>query len=553
MLAKRSVAGVLMLVVVLGGASVAAAQKQPLVLQGGTLVDGTGREPIANAVVIMEGSQIKAVGTAGQVAIPPGARSLDLSGKTILPGLIDCHIHLRDWMPQMFLHYGVTTVYDTNNQVDWILAQKEALQRGKIKGPRLFVTGMAIAGPHDASNDTNYPVQTPQEAAAVVKSLVGQGADMIKTQDTLTRELLKGLVDEANQLGVPVVGHSENIRWATLAGFKFMEHTLTLTRAILEVQAPEKLKEMDEKKIAYPEYMMDTKYFDPLIQLMVQHGVYINPTFTANLRISNPLAKEWTTMAEQITKDPNLAFVPADAKESWIRRPGRAGDPAQLADGFKKVQEFTRKYVEAGGKAVAGSDSGYMPGLGVHFEMQSLVAAGVPPMKAIQSATLWAAQLGNQDKDLGTVEPGKLADITVIEGNPLQEITATRNVRLVIQNGEIIDTAYDSKFINPLPRPVNEQKGPDMGPDLSTVAPRAARQGSGAVRLELTGEKFTPKSVVRFDTTDLQTRFVSDSKLTAVIDSDSLKSVGTYGLTVVNPGSGGGTSNVVYFIVNFRY
>src|SRR5262249_39090446 len=160
---------------------------------------------------------------------------------------------------------------------------------------------------------------------------------------------------------------------------------------------------------------------------------------------------------------------------------------------------------------VAGSDSGYMPGLGVHFEMQSLVAAGVPPMKAIQGATLWAAQLGNQEKDLGTVEAGKLADITVIEGNPLQDITATRNVRLVIQNGAVIDTAYDPKFVNPVPRPVNEQKGPDMGPDLGTVAPRMARQGGAAITLNLKGEKFTPKSTVRLDTTDLQTRFVSDT------------------------------------------
>ena len=524
-----------------------------LVLEGGTLIDGTGHDPIPHSRVVIQGSRITAVGSMDQVPIPPGAKFIYTDGKTILPGLIDCHIHLREWMPPMFLHYGVTTVFDTNNQVDWILLQKEMLQHGKIKGPRLFATGMAIAGPKDKSDDTNYPVKNPEEAAAIVKRLVSQGVDMIKTQDSLSRELLKSVQDEANQLGVPAVGHTENIRWATLEGFKFMEHTITLTRAILEEQDPEKLKEMDEKKIAYPEYMMNTKYFDPLIQLMVQYGVYINPTFTANLRISNPLAKEWTTVAQQISQDPGLAFVPEDAKQSWIRRPGRGGDPAQLADGFKKVQEFTRKYVEAGGKAVAGSDSGYMPGLGVHFEMQSLVAAGVPPMKAIQGATLWAAQLGNQEKNLGTVEVGKLADITVIEGDPLQDITATRNVRMVIQNGTVIDTTYDPKFVNPVPRPVNEQKGPEMGPNLTTVSPRVVRSGASAVFLELTGEKFTPKSVVRFDTTELQTHFVSDSQLTAVIDPALLSKVGTYGITVINPGSAGDTSNVVYFMVNFRY
>jgi imidazolonepropionase-like amidohydrolase len=545
---KRRFASFLLLTLALCCSLPAKGQNPPLVIVGGTLIDGTGRTPIDNAVVVVEGSKIKTVGAKERVAIPPDAKVIDVSGKTILPGFIDCHIHLRDWMPQMFLHYGVTTVADTNNQTDWSLIQREMLQQGRIKGPRLFVTGAAVAGPHDAPNDTNVPVDSPAAAKAYVKQLVARGVDAIKTQYSLTPELLKAVLEEAKSDGVPVVGHTENIRWATELGHKFMEHTDTLARAILEAESPAKLKEVEEKKIPFPESLMDTELFTPLIQLMVKNGVYINPTFAAYWRFSNPHEKEWTRIAAEIIKDPGLQFAPADAQEYWVTP--RGGRPSP--EGFRKVQEFTRKYVEAGGRIVAGSDSGYMPGLAMHFEMQSMVDAGVPPMKAIQSATAWAAELLGKGKDLGSIEAGKIADITVVEGNPLADITASQHVSLVIKEGRVVDTTYDPDFKNPIPRPVNEQRGPEQGPNLSAIAPRAVRQRESGVTLQISGEKFSSKSFLRFDTTDLPTQFVSASSLTARIDSRLLQEPGTYAITVVNPGSGGGTSNVVYFMVNFR-
>ena len=187
--------------------------------------------------------------------------------------------------------------------------------------------------------------------------------------------------------------------------------------------------------------------------------------------------------------------------------------------------------------------------------MQSLVDAGGTPMQAILAATKWAAELGHKEKDLGTVEPGKVADITVIEGNPLQDITAVRNVLLVVKDGEVVDTSYDPKFVNPIPRTAlnGQLQGPENGPELSGVTPGIAREGDRDVTLQVAGKKFTPQSVVRLDATELKTQFVSDSKLTAVIPSASLQKVGSYPVTVVNPGSGGGASNRRYFIVNFKY
>jgi imidazolonepropionase-like amidohydrolase len=444
----------------------ASGQSQTLVLQGGTLIDGTGKNPISDAVIVIEGSRIKAVGTKGRVSFPQNAQVINTEGKTILPGLIDSHIHLRDHMLPMFLRYGVTTVGDTNNYTDWTIAQREALKSGRIKGPRLFVSGTAAAGDtpeagppsqrkpfgayvHTSSDGSASPsvaLQTVEESRAYARSLLAKHVDMLKVDLDLTLDQLRAIIDEAKKAGVPVVGHSQNIRKAAEVGLKYMEHTDTLGRAILEqMGGAAKLKEGG----ANPERLMDTKLFDPLVQFMVKQGVYVNPTLFARWRTSTPRGQEWANAAAELIKDPGLAFVPAAVRTPWTRLPGRGADN----EGYMKTAEFLRKYAAAGGKIVAGTDAGFMPGLTLHYEMQMLADLGMPTMKVIQSATLWGAESIGQQKDLGSVEPGKLADIAVIEGNPLTDIAATKNIRMVIKDGKVLDTAYDPKFVNPIPRP----------------------------------------------------------------------------------------------------
>lgn len=179
-------------------------------------------------------------------------------------------------------------------------------------------------------------------------------------------------------------------------------------------------------------------------------GVYINPTLYLMWARGTERWREWTAAAAEVAKDPHLAFVPAEAKAAWVQEPGRA------RAGYANVGEFLRRYSEAGGKILAATDTGccaqIVPGLSLHYEMRMLTDMGIAPMKALQGATLWAAEVIGQQRDLGSIEPGKFADFTVIEGDPLADIGATRNVRMVIKGGDVMDTAYDPKWVNPVPR-----------------------------------------------------------------------------------------------------
>ena len=430
---------------VLGTYTASSAQDRILVLEGGTLIDGTGRSPIGNATVVVEGSRIRAVGASGQVPYPSTATVLRLEGRTILPGLIDGHVHLREYQLPMFLPYGVTTIADIHNDTAWSIAQREALKSGRIKGPRMFVSGARVTGPGGARTTDGSYVQNVEEARAYVRSLAKAGVDHIKVDLTITDEQLRAVIEEGNAAGLKVLGHTQNIRKAVEMGMKHMEHMDTMARALLE----------QEGKNPRPtgttaEASVDPKLFPPLIDYMVKQGVYINPTLVLSWAGGTERWRDQAALAAALVKDPNLAFIPAEVKATWVRPPGRA------RAGYANVAEFLKKYSDAGGKVLAATDTGcctqIIPGLSLHYEMQMLTDMGITPMKAILAATLWAAEVIGQNKDLGSIEAGKLADFTIIEGNPLADFGATKNVRMVIKGGEVMNTAYDPKWVNPIPR-----------------------------------------------------------------------------------------------------
>jgi len=535
------------------------AQNPVTVIDGATLIDGNGGAPVQNAVVVIEGSRIRAVGTRGTVTYPPQARVIKADGMTVLPGLIDAHIHSLDFFPQLFLHFGVTTVYDLSNPTDWILAQRDALRKGKIKGPRMFVTGEIIDGPdaaEDRRDEYRSHVNSPEEARTFARRLLKRGVDALKVYQNLTPDLLQPIVEEAHRAGTEAVGHSADAKDAILAGLKFIEHTTPIAHAT--IGDPETLKAMDAGRLRNPEADMNPALFPPLIDLMLKNGVYYNPTLTRVEINVLPKRNQWYAEAAQLLVQPEYRFIPAARRDVWLQtaKNTRADADPRAVEGLRKTQEFTRRYAQAGGRIIAGPDSGpssgpaNMAGLAMHVEMEALVDAGLTPMQALQSSTKWAADLLHQ-QDLGTIAPGKTADVILIDGDPLADIRATRKIRTVIMDGKIVDTTLDPAFQNPIPRPVAEYAMDSRDPEVETLTPQSAKQGGGDLQIQVTGHKFTPQSIVRLGTVDLPTKFVSESRLTAVVRSSLLKQAGTFAVTVTNPGPAGGVSKAGYLVVTY--
>ena len=444
------------IVAVLCGVSTVAAQEPVLVLQGGTLIDGTGRPPIADAVVVVQGDRIRAVGRRGQVVVPAGATVIQTNGRTILPGLVDMHLHLREWKVPMYLAYGVTTVGDIHNDTQWILAQRALLKSGVMKGPRLFVSGARVTGlggpkltnaAKETVEDPSY-VRDVAEARAYIRYLHALGVDHVKVDATITDEQLAAVIDEAWKFGMPVLGHLQNIDVAMSLGMKEMEHLPPFFRAEL-IREGKPLPKSGPQEGAELAGGVDIERFSPLIKKMVEQGVIVDVALYGTVQ---PML--WRTVGpevERLAKDPGLAFVPNEEKALWVKDPGQPGAA------YPTVASFMKQYGAAGGKILSSTDgnerSNIVPGLGLHVVMQGIANMGVPAMTVIQGATLWPAEALGIDKNYGSVEVGKVADFCIIEGDPLVNMSATRNIRMVIMDGKVMDTKYDPKWANPLPRP----------------------------------------------------------------------------------------------------
>ncbi|MBI2359391.1 MAG: amidohydrolase family protein [Deltaproteobacteria bacterium] len=207
----------------------------------------------------------------------------------------------------------------------------------------------------------------------------------------------------------------------------------------------------------------------------------------------------------------------------------------QMRDGFERLGGFVQQLVKAGGNVVTGTDApAVMPGLSLHREMEFLVDLGLSPMQAILAATKVGADYLGKIYELGTVEEGKLADLIIVNGDPLSDITHTRRVETVIKDGKVVDTTFHAGYSNPIPRPHSQEFYGFPPPKLEEVSPKVAREREKELTMVVKGKDFFPGSVVSFGGTTLPTVFVSQRELTATIPSHFLHA-GTIPVAVVNP------------------
>ena len=541
--------------------------EQGLVVQGGKLIDGTGRPPLDNAVIVIQSGRFQAVGRRGEVSIPAGAEIVDVHGRTVLPGFIDGHGHLEDFHGELYLHLGITTCASIELYQDgpWTLAQKQGTNLGKIRGPRIWMSGRAIGAVgtgHEAFGSRtfrdNIIVTTPEEVRKAVRQKKELGCDILKVNEFLAMDLVKVACDEAHSLGMPVAAHSWDVAGSVAAGVDAIEHIWSVGYSSIPYAparrklAEDRLGGVIDQELAGAYYQSEN--FDKVIGPMVEHQVAWTPTIAKWLRPLSPSAARFRERENQILNDPNAdlpAAVRAVTDNSYEKLLKRY-TPAQLEQakiGYEKANEFIRRFVQAGGILKEGSDPPRgMAALLMHQALAMDVEAGVSPLTAIQAATLNVARTFKKDKDYGSVEPGKVADLSIVEGDPLQDIWMTQNVTMVVMDGKVIDNGF-TKYKNPIPSFYSYQSLPL---DLE-ISPLFLIEGSGPTTMKVRGAGgMWPFHRVMLNGEPLPTSFVSRDELTATIPAEAIAKAGTYIVTLKCEGEAFPESHRAHLVVGFK-
>jgi len=540
-----------------------AQQSTALVIQGGVLIDGTGRTPLEDAVIVIEGDRIKSVGKRGDVAVPRNARVIDIKGKTILPGLIDGHCHLLDFMGEIYLHLGITTCPDiTQNDDEWTLAQRDGTNLGKIRGPRIWSTGARLVGPPPAwalRGERGYLIKTPEDAVAAVRKKKAAGIEIIKFNEYVAPEAIRAGAEEAHRLGLPVTCHCLDVFLAAEAGFAGVEHhwgpgmtSIADVKKRWEIHEQRMTRKINTADLSY---YYEPENFDSIVKAMVEKNVSWAPTIATWYRPLSPSVARFKERELSILDRKEAKYLPGVLREQALGQYERYAKfaPERLnkaREGYSKIEDLIRRFVKAGGILRAGSDpNNGLPGLGVHQEITMFVEAGLTPMQAIQSATINVAKAFHKDKDFGTIEAGKVADVIAVDGDPLKDSWTTQNVRLVVLSGKLVDHEFRANFKNPIPaiRPWRDT------PQQIEISPRAVTQGSAATTLKISTRRgFDRFHKATFAGKELDTRFVSASELEAVVPPELIKKVGSYPIVVVGQGDSASQSAPAYFIVSFK-
>jgi len=413
---------------------ISGSRAEKLALVGGTLIDGTGRAPVTDATVVIEKGRITAVGPSSQVKVPSGTTEIDARGKTILPGLWDMHAHFEqvEWGP-VYLAAGATTVRDVGNELEFITAVRDAIAGGHGLGPRLLLAGVVDgSGPLQLGVER---VDTPEQGRMWVRRYHEAGFQQIKIYSSVKLEVLKAVTAEVHRLGMTVTGHvPEGIDTfqAVEAGQDQINHVQYIA-AMMRGPLP-KNPTRAERLGATAAIDVNSERARKAIQFLVAHHTVVDPTLAIFEFFGASTAK------------PTASFEPGAAKvapelAAQLNDVGPPSPEAALIDkAFEKDVAIVGALHKAGVPIVAGTDQ-MVPGHSLHREIELYVRAGFTPMEAIQAATMVPARVMGLEKEAGTVEVGKRADVILLDANPLESIRNIRRVKYVITNGTMYDCA----------------------------------------------------------------------------------------------------------------
>jgi len=453
-------------------------KSQPMVLAitHVVVVDATGSPASPDMTVVTTGVRITEIGKTEKIRLPKDARVVDGRGKFLIPGLWDMHAHpflLPQILPpqslfNLYVANGVTSLRDPGGPLDDQLKWRKAVAAGEVQGPRMIVSGPVLDGPTPMWPPIAIAIGAEKEARSAVAALKQRGANFIKVYDFLPRAAYFAIADEAKRQRVPLAGHipiSVTAAEASDAGQRSVEHVIHLFESCSSIEAElqqEALRIVRDATAAGREPNLPA-LFRELLQVelkalktydeakaralfarFVKNDTYIDPTL---------IGHSYEQGADH-RSDARLKYAPASLKESWepknyiLSKAYTREDLANAKMLFQKRIELIGAMQRAGVALLAGTDSptaAYaFAGFSLHDELELFVKAGLSPMEALQTATRNPAKFFGLQDSLGTVEQGKIADLVLLEANPLLDIRHTQKINAVVVNGRLLDrTALD--------------------------------------------------------------------------------------------------------------
>ena len=454
---------------------VAGCSNRPLALAivHATVIDATGSPPKPDTTVVIIGQQISAVGPSASTPVPPNASIFDATGKFLIPGLADMHVHLtgtgepagsRKFILPLLVANGITTVRDMGGKVEYLTQVRSEIAHGSFLRSPLIGPQVFFAGPYLDGDPPGYQpsivVSNASEARNAVDLLAGQHVDFIKTQSRLSRDAYFAIAEESHKQHIRFVGHVPDrvsALEATNAGQASIEH---LTGVLLacsskedelrqEQFAPDPPNETPEQALArsraWQRKLLDSYSEEraaALFRAFVTNHTWQVPTFPIFVHLG------FLTPKTDLSLDPRVKYVPQNEQKIWQQGINGRLERRSEAD-FALREEIVARSLEVVGKMqavgvriMAGTDTAapnVFPGSSLHEDLAYLVQAGLTPMQALQAATKNPAEFLGQPNTHGTIELGKSADLVLLDANPLDDIQNTQKIRAVILRGQLLD------------------------------------------------------------------------------------------------------------------